>query len=268
MVSQKKSSGRQTSLTSVMEDYLEAIFELYSDEAVRAIRVKDIAGKLDVKMPTVTSMLRVLKERGLVEYEKYEYVDLTERGKTVGREIKERHYILKKFLTDVLHIDDKTADSDACRMEHALSGSTMESLTSFMAFIQACPRAGDDWVGHFQAYQHRGRIPSTCRERFENFMVESAGSETFSGTCCSKGDNMKLSKMKEGQRGRIIHVGGEIHLRRRIMEMGLSRGAEFYIEKYAPLKDPLELSVNGNHVSLRVKEADEITVAVDGNEGD
>lgn len=66
--------------------------------------------------------------------------------------------------------------------------------------------------------------------------------------------------MKEGQKGRIISVGGEIRLRRRIIEMGLARGVNFQVEKYAPLKDPLELTVNGNHVSLRVKEAAEITV--------
>jgi Fe2+ transport system protein FeoA len=74
------------------------------------------------------------------------------------------------------------------------------------------------------------------------------------------GEKMNLSQMKEGQKGRIISVGGEVRLRRRIIEMGINRGVDFYVEKYAPLKDPLELVVNGSHVSLRVKEAAEITV--------
>ena len=42
--------------------------------------------------------------------------------------------------------------------------------------------------------------------------------------------------------------------------MGILKGAEVYIEKYAPLKDPLELIVKGYHISLRVKEAAQITV--------
>ena len=42
--------------------------------------------------------------------------------------------------------------------------------------------------------------------------------------------------------------------------MGIVRGAEVYVEKYAPLKDPLELIVKGYHVSLRVEEAAKITV--------
>jgi len=71
---------------------------------------------------------------------------------------------------------------------------------------------------------------------------------------------MRLDEMKEGQHGRILRVGGESKLRRRILEMGLIKGSDIYIEKYAPLKDPLELSVRGCHVSLRVKEAAEIEV--------
>jgi Fe2+ transport system protein FeoA len=71
---------------------------------------------------------------------------------------------------------------------------------------------------------------------------------------------MNLTELREGQNARILSVGGEIRLRRRILEMGLIRGSEIHVEKYAPLKDPLELVVRGNHISLRVKEAAEITV--------
>ncbi|MFP4159662.1 MAG: FeoA family protein [Desulfosalsimonas sp.] len=71
---------------------------------------------------------------------------------------------------------------------------------------------------------------------------------------------IRLSHMKEGQSGRIISVGGDMRLRRRILEMGITTGSEFYIEKYAPLRDPLELTVRGMHVSLRVSEAEAITV--------
>ncbi|MBC2717573.1 MAG: ferrous iron transport protein A [Desulfobacteraceae bacterium] len=71
---------------------------------------------------------------------------------------------------------------------------------------------------------------------------------------------MRLSEMREGQQGRILRIGGETRLRRRILEMGLTKGSEIYVEKYAPLKDPLELVVRGCHVSLRVKEAAEIDV--------
>lgn len=71
---------------------------------------------------------------------------------------------------------------------------------------------------------------------------------------------MLLSQMKEGQTATIERIGGNSALRRRILEMGILRGTEVYVEKYAPLKDPLELIVKGYHVSLRVEEAAEITV--------
>ena len=71
---------------------------------------------------------------------------------------------------------------------------------------------------------------------------------------------MWLSEMKAGQSATIVHVGGNGILRRRILEMGILKGAEIYIEKYAPLRDPLELIVKGYHISLRVEEAAKIEV--------
>ena len=71
---------------------------------------------------------------------------------------------------------------------------------------------------------------------------------------------MRLSEMKEGQSATIVHVGGNGILRRRILEMGILKDTQVYIEKYAPLRDPLELIVKGYHVSLRVKEAAMIEV--------
>ena len=71
---------------------------------------------------------------------------------------------------------------------------------------------------------------------------------------------MLLSEMKEGQTAKIDTIGGNGALRRRILEMGIIKGAQIYVEKYAPLKDPLELIIKGCHISLRVEEAAQIMV--------
>ncbi len=71
---------------------------------------------------------------------------------------------------------------------------------------------------------------------------------------------MLLSEMKDGQSGIIVCVGGNSALRRRLHEMGILKGSTLYLEKYAPLKDPLELIINGYHLSIRVEEAAQITV--------
>jgi DtxR family transcriptional regulator, Mn-dependent transcriptional regulator len=154
-------------LTSVMEDYLEAIYELEDEK--RFVRVKDIAQRMDVKMPTVTSMLKTLRDRGLVNYEKYEYVELTKSGVGVGKEMHRRHGILRDFLSKVLKIDMATADEDACKMEHALSPATLDSLIDFMAFINECPRAGNKWLQHFEEYRQEGLRPDICKERSVDF---------------------------------------------------------------------------------------------------
>jgi Fe2+ transport system protein FeoA len=71
---------------------------------------------------------------------------------------------------------------------------------------------------------------------------------------------MNLSQLREGQRATILRVGGNGALRRRLLEMGLLKGTDLYVEKYAPLKDPMELIVKGYHISLRVQEASQISV--------
>jgi Fe2+ transport system protein FeoA len=73
---------------------------------------------------------------------------------------------------------------------------------------------------------------------------------------------MLLSEMKEKQTATVVRVGGNGALRRRILEMGILKGTKIYVEKYAPLKDPVELIVKGYHVSLRVQEAAQITVEI------
>ena len=78
---------------------------------------------------------------------------------------------------------------------------------------------------------------------------------------------MVLSQLKEGQSARILQVNGQGLFRKRILEMGLVKGAELYVEKYAPLKDPLEILVKGYHVSLRVEEAELIKVELIGKNG-
>ena len=76
---------------------------------------------------------------------------------------------------------------------------------------------------------------------------------------------MMLSDMKEGESGKISRIGGSGALRRRILEMGLLKNSEVYVEKYAPLKDPIEVVVKGYHLSLRVKEASQIMVEKTGS---
>lgn len=64
-----------------------------------------------------------------------------------------------------------------------------------------------------------------------------------------------LSDFREGETGVIAKLSGSGPFRKRLQEMGFIRGVEVLVEKYAPLRDPMELVVKGYHVSLRVNEA-------------
>jgi len=157
-------------LSSTMEDYLEAIFNLEKD--LKAVRVKDIAEKMMVKLPTVTSMLNTLAQRGLVNHEKYEYVELTTKGKRIAKDVYRRHVIFRDFLTGILNIDEKTAEEDACKMEHTVSPVTLERFVKFMEFVENCPRGGSDWLHHFHEYQQYGRVDRECLERMKSFVKQ------------------------------------------------------------------------------------------------
>ena len=157
-------------ITSTMEDYLEAIYNLSKEK--KSIRVRDIAKKLDVKMPTVTNMLKTLSERRLIDYEKYEYLELTEGGSNIGQEIDHRHQILRKFLTNILKIAYNQADEDACKMEHTVSPATLEAFVDFMEFIENCPRGRVSWFEYFDEYKVHGQPKNTCLERMKQFSQE------------------------------------------------------------------------------------------------
>ncbi len=69
-----------------------------------------------------------------------------------------------------------------------------------------------------------------------------------------------LKQVKVGKRAKVIKVHGEGAVRRRIMDMGITKGVEIFVRKTAPLGDPLELNVRGYELSLRKADAEMIEV--------
>ena len=69
-----------------------------------------------------------------------------------------------------------------------------------------------------------------------------------------------LDQLRPGETGVIVRVTGEGAFRKRLLEMGFLKGVEVYVEKYAPLADPVEFVLKGYHVSLRRDEAEKISV--------
>lgn len=69
-----------------------------------------------------------------------------------------------------------------------------------------------------------------------------------------------LKNVKVGKRVRVVKVRGEGAVKRRIMDMGITKGVEIYIRKVAPLGDPIEINARGYELSLRKADAEMIEV--------
>ena len=69
-----------------------------------------------------------------------------------------------------------------------------------------------------------------------------------------------LREVPVGGTAKVVRIHGEGAVRRRIMDMGITKGAEVYVRKVAPLGDPIEITVRGYELSLRKADAESIEV--------
>jgi DtxR family Mn-dependent transcriptional regulator len=149
--------------TPSMEDYLEAIAMLGGGN--RVVRVSQISQRLKVRMPSVTSALKKLSEKGLVKHERYGYVGLTPDGENVAKDVVHRHEALSRFFTQALDIDLETAEEDACKIEHVISPLSLQRVIKFIEFIQACPLEEPNFPKRYKYYLEHGRLPGECLAR-------------------------------------------------------------------------------------------------------
>jgi ferrous iron transport protein A len=72
---------------------------------------------------------------------------------------------------------------------------------------------------------------------------------------------MNLKNVKIGETVKVKKINGEGAVKRRIMDMGITKGTEIYVRKVAPLGDPIEVTVRGYELSLRKADAEMIELA-------
>ena len=107
------------------EDYLETILILHREMGM--VRSVDVARHMDVSKPSVCHAVAVLQEGGFLIMDEDHFLHLTEQGRKIAEKIYERH----RFFTDRLieaGVDPKTAETDACRIEHVISDETFRRL--------------------------------------------------------------------------------------------------------------------------------------------
>ena len=242
-------------LSPIMEDYIETIFQLLRHEQVA--RVSDIASRMKVTMATVTSALRKLSAKKLINYSPYSTVSLTPAGKTIAENIFRRHEVLAEFFQNVLSLPAKDASENACRIEHQVDDILVERLIEYIEFVKLCPNMDIKWNERFGFRCQGGENP-------KQFISCDDCPKVTSHNNSDGGDHMKtrtgLHQLEPGESGRIVAISKNSPATKRMMEMGIVRGSLVEVERVAPLGDPIDIKVKGYHLSLRKEEAKNIEI--------
>ncbi len=151
------------------EQYIETIDAVQRKKGYA--KVKDVATAMDVGLPTVTEMFGKLDEAGLINYQKWSGVTLTEEGQAMADDLRRKHDTLREFLT-ILGVPEDVADADACTMEHSVSAETLDRLTRFVDFVNV-PEDGPIWLKHFGEFYETGQTPDCARDCLKSCVARS-----------------------------------------------------------------------------------------------
>lgn len=119
--------------SSRAEDYLKSVLLLSKGKGYA--RTSEVARELGVKPPSVTGMLKKLKDKGLLEHESYGGIKLTAKGRRVAEKVREKQETIRAFLNLIL-VPKGAAKRDSCKLEHQLSPETMRNLELFLKFLE------------------------------------------------------------------------------------------------------------------------------------
>lgn len=111
-----------------LENYLETIY-MFGGENVKSV---DLANHLNVSRASVNNAVNSLIEKKLVSKALYGHISLTDQGKAVAKKVLEKHELLKRFLIEVLNVEPKQAEDEACGIEHVISDYTASQIKKLM----------------------------------------------------------------------------------------------------------------------------------------
>ena len=221
-------------ISAVMEDYIKSIYAIERDTGER-VSTSALADYLDVTAPTVSSMIKKLEERGLVDREEYKGVTLTDEGEVVALEILRHHRLLEAFLTEQLDYSWVDVHDEADRLEHHVS----EKLSGRIA----------EALGNPPVDPHGDPIPDA------DLSLPEAG-ETVRLVDADEGDRVIVQ--------RIRHQG-DAELRY-LSDAGVRPGAELVVVDVAPFgMVTVETPAADQSLPAEIARLIEIEIAVDGD---
>ena len=246
-------------LSASMEDYLEAIYHIVI--AKQAARAKDIAKRLRVNNSSVTGALRILSEKGYINYAPYDVITLTPKGHKHAEDVVRRHEALMDFFTKVLCIDKAEASEAACKMEHAVSRTILDRLIRFVEFIEICPRGGESLIQGFNNHcRQEGAVTcqdslARCLEDLRQRQKDIEGDQL---------DTVPLNDLRRRQRGKIVKIRGRGGISKKLADLEITPGGIVEVLRTDTDTGAIDIKVRGYRLSLSTEEAAKILVERSG----
>lgn len=208
-------------VTGPVEDYLKVIYELEKSGPAggrSGAGTSEIAERLDLAPASVSGMVRRLAEQGLLAYERYRGVRLTDAGKRAALRTLRRHRVIESYLTQALGYPWDRVHDEAERLEHAAS----EELIDRMA----------DAIGEPAFDPHGAPIP-TREGRMDEREYHS------------------LADLSVGYAAKVVRVSDEDpRMLRYLSELAILPGIELTLVSRAPFGGPLTISVDATEIAI------------------
>jgi DtxR family Mn-dependent transcriptional regulator len=218
--------SRSDSHTPAVEDYIKHIWKLVTTD--RRATTKAIAERMELGRGTVTEMLQHLATRGLVQYEPYRGVELTEAGTRLALRIVRRHRLIELFLVRTLGLGWEEVHRDAEKLEHVVSDELIERMDAFL--------------GHPDVDPHGAPIPSAAGE-------------------VAKQDFSELAGLAAGESGVVRRVSDhEPQFLKYLDEAGITLDAAVHVTEVGPY-GAMKLRVGGRETHLAREGAQRIFVS-------
>src|SRR5580693_2731644 len=119
------------------ENYLKSLFNLAKNAG--EVNVNELSKQLDIKMPTVTSMMKKLAEKKLVHYESYKPLRLTEKGKKEAALVVRKHRLTEMYLVDKMGFGWEEVHDIAEQVEHVRSAAFFDKIDELLGFPKHDP---------------------------------------------------------------------------------------------------------------------------------
>jgi DtxR family Mn-dependent transcriptional regulator len=212
----KLEAEQDETLTGPVEDYLKTIYEI--GRGTVAVATNDIAQRLNIAPASVSGMVRRLADQGLLGYERYRGVTLTDAGRRAALRTIRRHRIIESYLSEALEYPWDRVHDEAERLEHAASDELVDRMAKA--------------IGEPVVDPHGAPIPSRDGSMDETVYLT-------------------LDELGAGYGARVVRVSDDDpEMLRYLADLEIIPGTELVVVSRSPYEGPISLRIAGHLLAI------------------